>query len=480
MVITTAKHIYIDYKICDPTKCEFECMAVCPVAKRDNKNPAIFNQNGKPVIVDELCTDCRRCQKSCPVGAILTNGESLFSKLKMQGNGKLVDLKIWKSRPYVIDEEKFQRFNQKNTIFARVNNDPEFSSYNKGIYSSHETIFQQEKIGYSEVEAALSSAAWTVHDKFAGAFSWGEIPTTPDIKFDHSEKERDKYEIENPGEFSKIIKQVGKGFGAALVGITNLNRDWIYTHDRSGKEINIPDTVQNAIVFAIEMDLEALQTSPAYPSAFATGNGYSRMAFVQSCVAEFIRNLGYTAIPAGNGTGLSIPLAIDAGLGQYGRHGLLITEEYGSNVRICKVFTDMPLEPDRPINLGALEFCRTCKRCAESCPSNSISSNTNPSWEGETRSNNPGIYKWYVNVETCYEFWTKNGNDCSNCIVSCPFTKNRHWTHRVVRFFIKKFPFLNPLWVRLDHLFGYGKQRDPEEFWDENKSFIHTRSNTKT
>ncbi|MHA2276051.1 MAG: reductive dehalogenase, partial [Candidatus Kariarchaeaceae archaeon] len=288
------------------------------------------------------------------------------------------------------------------------------------------------------------------------------------------------YEIDNLEEMSQIIKQVGKGFGAAEIGIAKYNPKWVYTKDRRGNEINIPKEIQNVIVIAIEMDLEALQTSPAFPAAFATGNGYSRMAFVQSCVAEFIRNLGYKAIPAGNGVALSIPMAIEAGLGQYGRHGLLITEEYGSNVRLCKVFTDMPLTSDRPKDLGVLDFCRTCMRCAESCPSNSISKDVDPSWKGNTKSNNPGIYKWYVNVETCYEFWTKNGNDCSNCIVSCPFTKNRHWSHKIARFFIKRFPFLNPLWVKLDHLMGYGKQRDPEEFWKKNKKFIHTRSNTKT
>ena len=71
-----------------------------------------------------------------------------------------------------------------------------------------------------------------------------------------------------------------------------------------------------------------------------------------SILAEFIRILGYKAIPMGNDTSLSIPLAIDAGLGELGRHGLLITPEYGPCVRLCKVFTDLPLEPDKPIQFG--------------------------------------------------------------------------------------------------------------------------------
>ncbi|MCE7736610.1 MAG: reductive dehalogenase [Candidatus Heimdallarchaeota archaeon] len=482
MVVALEKRFFIDYELCNPDNCDFECLEVCPVTKRNPDNPAIFNQDGKPVIIEELCTGCNRCQRSCPLGAIFIEGIPRNTPIDSNYNFKTVSLKSWKSIPFLIDTEIFSPFNQENTIFARVMNDPEYIAYQKGIYSEHEQIFEQEKNGYSRVEAALSAAAWTVHDKFSGAFSWGDIDVTKGAKFDEgiNQKQIGKYKIDDPSKMSKVIKQVAKSFGAAKVGVAKFNPNWIYTKDRNGEDIEIPKDIQNVIVIAVEMDLEALQSSPAYPSAFATGNGYSRMAFIQSCLAEFIRNLGYKAIPAGNGVGLSVPMAIEAGLGQYGRHGLLITEEYGSNVRLCKVFTDMPLSNDRPIDLGALEFCRTCMKCAESCPSNSISTDKDPTWIGKTKSNNPGIYKWYVNVETCYEFWTKNGNDCSNCIVACPFTKNKHWSHKIARVFIKRMPFLNRLWVKLDHLMGYGKQRKPEEFWDEDRSFIHTRTDKKT
>ena len=57
----------------------------------------------------------------------------------------------------------------------------------------------------------------------------------------------------------------------------------------------------------------------------ATGLVYSKMPFVTSTLAQMIRNLGYNALPCGNDTALSIPLAIDAGLGQLGKNGLLIT-----------------------------------------------------------------------------------------------------------------------------------------------------------
>ncbi|MHA2249615.1 MAG: reductive dehalogenase [Candidatus Kariarchaeaceae archaeon] len=477
MAVTTQKMISIDYDICDPSKCQYQCLEVCHVNKRNPENPAIIKADGKPDIMLSNCTLCGRCERSCPLNAISIIGKEITSKSEKKISDKIVDLKVWKKSPYIIDEDAFVPFNQENTIFARVGNDPNYEYHKKGIYVNHEDIFALHKSGYNKIDAALGAAAWTVHDKFRGAYSWGKLEPSPDLKFDAGlvQKEAMKIDIDDPEKMTEIIKHAAKAYGAALVGTAKLNRNWIYTHDRAGKKIEIPEHITNVVVLAVEMDLEALQTSPAYVSAFATGNGYSRMAFIQSCLAEFIRELGYDAIPAGNGTGLSIPLAIDAGLGQYGRHGLLITPEFGSNVRICKVFTNIPLVPDEPIDIGALDFCRKCMRCADSCPSQSISYKEDPEWAGSTISNNDGIYKWYVNVDSCYGFWTKNGNDCSNCITSCPFTKNRHWSHAVARFFIKRMPFLNRLWVKIDHWMGYGKQRDPEEFWDIKHEFIHDR-----
>ncbi len=472
MLTSTHAELIIDKNKCNSSMCKFECINVCNVSRRDRDNPAIVEMNGRPVINLDCCTLCGLCKRNCPLEAIFFDTNNTVEKIE-----RTIDLEIWESTPYIIDNEKYKQFNQENTIFARVGNDPSFDNYQTSIHSKRSKILKLNKPGFSKIEAALSSSSWTVHDKFSGAFSWGKVSSDPKIKFDANlaKLENERLEIEDKEDMSIKIKQIAKSFGATSVGICKLRKEWIYSHDRQGDPINLPDHIKNVIVLTIEMDLEALQTSPAYPAAFATGNAYSRMAFVQSCLAECIRDLGYDAIPAGNGIGLSVPMAIDAGLGQYGRHGLLITPKHGSNVRICKVFTNMPLVSDKPINFGVLDFCRNCMRCAKNCPSQSISYNREPTWSGPTVSNNLGVAKWYVNVESCYNFWIENANDCSNCIVSCPFTKNRHWSHNIVRFFIKHIPFFNRLWIKLDHWMGYGKQRDPKEFWEKNKKFIHSR-----
>jgi hypothetical protein len=99
------------------------------------------------------------------------------------------------------------------------------------------------------------------------------------------------------------------------------------------------------------MDYTLMRTAPAYGENAATGRGYSMMAYVASSVVHFIRDLGYKAIPCGNDTALSVPMAIDAGLGELGRHGILIAPKYGPRIRISKVFTDLPLGPGLGLEL---------------------------------------------------------------------------------------------------------------------------------
>ena len=139
------------------------------------------------------------------------------------------------------------------------------------------------------------------------------------------------------------------------------------------------------------------------------------MAFAIACLAEFIRNLGYQAISMGNDTALSIPLAIDAGLGELGRNGLLVAPEYGPCVRLCKVFTDLPLAPDGPAPFGVTETCKTCRKCAEACEVEAISSDREPSYRTVSPSNNRGIKRWAVDPDRCYTFWVENGACCSTC-----------------------------------------------------------------
>ena len=80
-------------------------------------------------------------------------------------------------------------------------------------------------------------------------------------------------------------------------------------------------------------------------------------------------------------------MAVDAGLGELGRNGLLISSGFGPRIRISKVLTDLPLVPDQPVDLGVRKMCEVCGKCAKACPGQAISRDE-PTMEGLTLSNN--------------------------------------------------------------------------------------------
>jgi epoxyqueuosine reductase QueG len=62
-------------------------------------------------------------------------------------------------------------------------------------------------------------------------------------------------------------------------------------------------------------------------------------------------------------------IAYKAGLGWRGRNNLLVNREYGSQIRLVTILTDMELEIDSPSD----ETCGDCVACLDACPANAIS-----------------------------------------------------------------------------------------------------------
>jgi epoxyqueuosine reductase len=321
------------------------------------------------------------------------------------------------SPPYTVDRDILRRFDQRQTVFARSRSDAQAGFYGKSVHENAAEAIASNRPGYSRMDFARSRAAWTVCDHFHGAYSWERLDSADPVA-----ERLGQMAVTDVAAISQEIRKTASMYGADLVGICELDRGWVYSRSAGANPVEIPPEFEHAIVMAVRMDAAAIRTSPAFSAAAAVGVGYSRMAFSIACLAEFIRSLGYRAIPMGNDTALSIPLAIDAGLGELGRNGLLITPQYGPCVRLCKVFTDLPLEAGKPIEFGVTDFCRRCGKCAEACEAGAISSDPEPSFATTCPSNNPGILRWAVNKDKCYSFWVDNGGDCSTCIAVCPFT----------------------------------------------------------
>ena len=338
-----------------------------------------------------------------------------------------VDLMVRRvERPsYTVDAARLRRYDQRKLIFNRVSMDPLFRAYGRSEEGQGLRNIAERKPGYTRVDYALSEAAWTAHDAWTDAFGSERLERTFGPSLMGTRWYAEKHRVDNPAEMTWQVKKAALLYGADLVGVTEFNPMWIQANTRRTLELlELPEGVRYAVVMAVALDELGVATSPEVPAGAATRLGYSKMAFTAGTLSEFVRNLGYTAVSSGNDIGLSVPLAVDAGLGQVGRNGLLITPEYGPRVKICKVFTDLPLIPDKPIEFGVTEFCLGCERCAEECEVEAIQKGP-PSWEPSCASSNPGTLKWYVDGEKCFEYWCDNGADCSTCVSVCPYNRGR-------------------------------------------------------
>ncbi len=365
-----------------------------------------------------------------------------------------------------------ERFDEKNSGHSRAIWDPTMQELGQ---KWHGKRVLGDRPGYTLKDWTFSQAAWYLERRYGRGSSGGNFALTQwemdpaEVAEIHRIAPGQKLTVADPVEMSRDVKKAAQFFGAELVGVCEVDQRWIYSgrFDRTTagfSPITLPAEYRYAVVMAHDMGYEVIKTSPANISAAGAGHGYSEMVYVAGLLAHFIRGLGYEAIPCGNDTALSIPLAIDAGLGELGRHGMLITEKLGPRLRLSKVFTDLPLAPDKPIEFGVTSFCDSCRRCAENCPGRAISFGE-PTREALNVSNNGGILKWYVDAEKCYQFWVQNGGACANCVRVCPFNKTPGWLHDTARFLVKNTPWLDPLLVRLDKLLGYGERTKAEDFW---------------
>lgn len=234
----------------------------------------------------------------------------------------------------------------------------------------------------------------------------------------------------SPEEFARRVKGFAQYSGAKLVGCTRLNPAYVYSHiGRSpgpwGGSISLDHT--HAVAIAVEMSLDMVRQAPDAHTTTETAYQYLEAGKTAMLVARYINLLGYEARAHvdGNYRVLCVPIAADAGLGELGRLGLLITPEYGPRIRLAVVTTNMPLAEDRPRPFGVQDFCSFCKKCADICPSGSID-------KGDKRIYN-GAEKWRSEQDTCYRYWRKAGSDCALCVKVCPYSHPTNLMHDTIR-----------------------------------------------
>jgi len=271
---------------------------------------------------------------------------------------------------------------------------------------------------------------------------------------------------EDPKILSRHIKRLGYFLKAGIMGICRIPEYAVYSHDRQGNPIDI--NYQYAIVIVMSKEYETVRASKGYdwidtPICFQS---YVQAASVVHTMADYIRRLGYDASAQHVSPGpndryqvLIPPLLLWAGIGEISRAGIILSPFLGLNFKAAAVLTNMPLEPDKPIDFGLQNFCQHCRICAEACPSKAIPMGDKVMYNGyET---------WKLDERRCKMFrvFNQKGTGCNRCIKICPWTRPYTWPNNLVRWAVKRSGLARRLTVKADHILDRRKSNEKDKWW---------------
>ncbi len=390
-----------------------------------------------------------------------------------------------------IDWKVMQRYNEQNTCrsgFAKYVSKDELKRLGDLQTANMAKFVKAGKPGYTLRDMALYDS---INKRIGGP---GAVKTSflgPKDVPTPQERGVPRWEGK-PEENSEMIRAALRAFGAATVGFVELDpnttENLLYSVDPDGKDLLIMDVDQPSetdkariiprkarwvIVWTVQMSQESLARVPTPLGAMTTNIAYEINQAIISRLQGFLRGIGYMGLGEAsiNALGIAPAFATMAGLGEMSRINRLITPEYGPMVRVFKMVTDLPLAPTKPINAGIMEFCKYCKTCAQYCPSNALSLDTDPTWEPRGAWSNKGHRAYFENSVACRSYWYEIGTNCGICFSVCPFAqKDKAAVHKLVQATIGVTPALDNFFAQMSRTSYLSKpsgepQKDPAAWW---------------
>jgi reductive dehalogenase len=240
--------------------------------------------------------------------------------------------------------------------------------------------------------------------------------------------------VDDPAAMTRHIKAVAHYMGADVVGIAKAHPSFLYAGSRYVQDGTAEDAYQQdspenlvrkfpyIIQATTAWDYNKLQAHRHHVGDAAYHISQMKGVLMLKALEGYIKELGYTAL-----RGVVTPQAagVAGGIGELGRNGLVINKNFGARIHMPDpILTDLPLVADAPVDIGVEDFCKICRKCANTCPTNSIPF-------GDKVVHN-GIEKYKINWLTCYklrpyvhDYW----GSCLTCAAVCPFTKPNVWWH---------------------------------------------------
>jgi epoxyqueuosine reductase QueG len=176
----------------------------------------------------------------------------------------------------------------------------------------------------------------------------------------------------------EMLKTLAARLGADLFGVARTERLSRYIDPEiAGQTADLPYAISIGIRLQKAV-LDSLVDRPnqIYKSHYRQVN--AALDFITQELARHIQNEGRRAMPIAASFIVDWKkqtahvshrhVALEAGLGFWGKNNLLIHPQYGAGVRLATVFTDLPLTVDEPIP----NDCGECLACMIACPADAI------------------------------------------------------------------------------------------------------------
>ena len=205
---------------------------------------------------------------------------------------------------------------------------------------------------------------------------------------------------------TEAIREKARELGFGEVGFTTYDLKYAYKSKKGWVKY------EHAICLALEQDYWQTQTIPSMDAEFAHFGTYEQEGALALDLADFIRELGYRAqvhSPNDNSAAY-IPMFVEAGLGQLGANGQLLSPHFGNRSRLMIISTDAIVTYDEPVDYGINKYCEMCQVCVNRCPGRALVKEK-VFWRGVEK--HKLVYDRCRPVMATYE-------GCGVCMLVCP------------------------------------------------------------